>query len=639
MKTITLTLLLAFAGIYSHAQKVTFGKIDKADLERKECDYQKDAAAEYLVDAGEVNYFINSYAITYEFNVWVRLKIYSSSALDAANIKVPFSTIGNNSNVLKISGYTYNLSASGEVEVTELSKDAAYKQKISDTRSEVVFAMPNVKEGSVIEYKYTIQQENIIKFSDWYFQNDFPVRYSKYDISAPSVIDFTHRIYGNLKVEESSEGGTGGTKRRIFTATNIPSIRREPYMSSLADYEARVEFQIKGIRGNPQNSYTWKEITEMLLKHDYFGLLVNKTVLKELPELQAKVRSVSDRSEVIRTIYEYVQEKIKWDGYYSIEATKNIRQTINSSEGSLSDINLLLTSLLREAGIDAHPILISTRGHGKIKVEKPGIDQFNGVYVYAEEDGKLYVMNAANKYIPYDMIPGEVHLTNGLLIHKTKMQFVPLINLENRYNLTTVINAELSAKGNYEGTVKSYAGQYAKLERLRNYFKDSTQFKSKYIESVHKDYKFDGVEFVKPSGIHSDCEVTAKFKKALNEEAGYYICSVNLFTGMNENPFISEERFSDIEFGYNQTIVITGTITYDEQLVPEEIPKNLRMITEDSSIIVQRFFQKEESGLSFRVSVQINKPLYFTDEYPELKAMYKELVDILNESLVFRKKQ
>ncbi|MBS4064710.1 MAG: DUF3857 domain-containing protein [Chitinophagaceae bacterium] len=177
MRFTVITLIYFFLLINVSAQKgPSFGKIDKAELESKECPYDKSAEAECLYDYGEVNYFINGDYLTNERIIWARIKIYNDKALDRANIKVPFYSKGNNVNVLKISGYTYNINDNGEVEKTELEKNAIYRQKLNEYYDEMVFSLPKVKAGSVFEYKYTVVKKEALELDNWVFQQSIPVK-------------------------------------------------------------------------------------------------------------------------------------------------------------------------------------------------------------------------------------------------------------------------------------------------------------------------------------------------------------------------------------------------------------------------------------------------------------------------------
>ena len=69
----------------------------------------------------------------------------------------------------------------------------------------------------------------------------------------------------------------------------------------------------------------------------------------------------------------------------------------------------------------------------------------------------------------------------------------------------------------------------------------------------------------------------------------------------------------------------------------EELPKSIKMLTPDSSIILQRMLQLDDSGLHIKLTVDFLKPYYPSSEYPDIKEYYKKLFSILNEQVVLKK--
>jgi hypothetical protein len=52
---------------------------------------------------------------------------------------------------------------------------------------------------------------------------------------------------------------------------------------------------------------------------------------------------------------------------------KTLKGVFNRKTGSGTELNLLLISLLRQVGIEANPVVISTREHGRIWKDYPMI--------------------------------------------------------------------------------------------------------------------------------------------------------------------------------------------------------------------------------------------------------------------------
>jgi hypothetical protein len=634
---VTLSLALLFF-ISATAQKSpSFGKIDKADLENKECSYDKTAEAECLYDYGEVNYFINGNYFTNERQIWQRFKIYNDKALDRANIKIPFYSKGNHINIIKISGYTYNINDAGEVERTEMEKNAVYRQKIDEFFDEMVFSLPKVKPGSVFEFRYTIIKKEILELDNWVFQQRIPVRESRYDVGIPAGIGFNYKVNKRMPVEEKSDDGAGGTKRRIFVMRNIPGLKNEPYMTASSDYFQKVEFQISHINGQPLTSATWKGFSELLMQDEDFGLQLRKNVLGST-DLGPKLKQAGSVYEKINMIYKYVQKNIAWNGQNSYWCAKGVKKVMEAKVGNSADVNILLINLLIDAGIEAKPVLVSTRPHGKVNSGFPFRSQFDNVYAYVELPNRTLVMDATNKYSPYYITPWDVQFTMGFVADKVLPQFITIGDVVNKNKTTTIVQADINGEGIANGIARTYASDYAKVERMKALDKGKTEYKQKFYMALHKECTFDSVEVKNEDKDSLGLESVATFKNELVKSGDYILYNLSFLSGISDNPFLEDERVSNIEFGYNQAHIITGRVAFDESLVPEELPKNIKMIMPDSSIVLQRMCQLNGNTIDFRIVLNINRPTYFPDEYLDFKAFYAALIETLNEQIVFKKK-
>ena len=123
-----------------------FGKIDKADLELKACDFEKDANAEILFDKGEV-YFDQTYNIVTERHK--RIKIFNDNGKSEANIRIEYYSANRTEYVTGLQAQTIN-SNNGAVEIIKVDKKQIFTEVIDKYRSSMVFSFPNVKPGSVL---------------------------------------------------------------------------------------------------------------------------------------------------------------------------------------------------------------------------------------------------------------------------------------------------------------------------------------------------------------------------------------------------------------------------------------------------------------------------------------------------------
>jgi hypothetical protein len=133
-------------------------------------------------------------------------------------------------------------------------------------------------------------------------------------------------------------------------------------------------------------------------------------------------------------------------------------------------------------------------------------------------------------------------------------------------------------------------------------------------------------------------EQKIKFSNQLNSSGGYRYFSLNLFSGLEKNPFIAEKRVSDIDFGITQEYILFGNYTIPPGFVFDGVPENIAMTTPANDIVFNRVINVEENLLNVRMTIEFKNTFYTADSYPEFREFYKKLMDKLNEQVVIKKK-
>ncbi len=177
--TSLLTLLVSFQSLlFAQTNVPQFGDFTREDLALKECSFDKNADAVIIFETGLSNYN-DEYNLVTEKRV--RMKILKEKGIDRANIRIRFYSKDKFESIIRIEGVTGTLGDNG-ILLTQLDPKTVYTRKLNDVFSEVVFAMPNVKVGSVIEYSYESIKEHYGGLDDWYFQHELPVMLSSYKL-------------------------------------------------------------------------------------------------------------------------------------------------------------------------------------------------------------------------------------------------------------------------------------------------------------------------------------------------------------------------------------------------------------------------------------------------------------------------
>lgn len=619
-----------------------FGIIDKSELELNECAFDKNAEAEVLFDVKEVKCNLYTYSVDTDIKRHIRIKILKDKGLDKANIQIPFLSYEGSERVTDIKANTYNLGTTGEILISRLDKKSIFKKDFNKRFSEMIFTFPGVKTGSVIEYEYTISARGVDGLGTWNFQHSIPVKLSRYIVDFPEEIEFAVNNYCTLPVfkKESKEKYR---KEEQYTMTEVPPLRDEPYITCDDDYLQRINIRVTAINTLSRRinrNASWTGVVTRLMGDEDFGQQLTKNIPRT-DDLDLALKKVKSEYEKMTTIYYYVQKNMAWNGYTNIWALNGVKSAWKEKKGTSGEINLILVNLLKEAGLDAHPILVSTRDNGRVNMQLAGYSQFNKVMAIVNIAEKPYVLDATDKYNSPKLIPYDVMYSDGLVIEKFETfdwGWKSLWDENQKFKDVIIILADIDSAATLTGnaTINSY--DYSRTRNLRDLKKDREKFIEKHFTSNIPGIKIDSFNVENEDADTLALVEHVQFRNLLTTSGNYAYFTTNLFTGLEKNLFVADTRFSDVFFGANQSYTIVASFTIPDNYILDELPKDVRMLMADTSIVFTRMSQRNENMLSLRITIDFKKPIFRVEEYPDFKEFYKKLFNFLNEQIVMRKK-
>ncbi|TAE06915.1 MAG: DUF3857 domain-containing protein, partial [Bacteroidetes bacterium] len=427
-----LTLFVIISQAFAQKEPIKFGEVDDADVKATKYDKFPDAEAVVLCDYGNVHYEISPSDIKLVAKYTMRIKILKKSGYDRANRTINYEMHGTNKErVSNIKGYTYNYE-NGKVVKTKLEKSAITEKMVNKNVGEIKFSMPNVKEGSVVEYTHELTSDFFWIIPVWYFQTELPVLWSEYRVSIPEYFSFVQlgQTYKEFHTKENESvtntitSTTTSYKNSIsrWVLTDIPPFKDEPFIASVNDHIMKMDFQIAGTnfpnQGYKPHMETWEKMVKDLHDNEKHGRYLNKN-LPDKTIVATLIANKTTTKDKLVAIYDYVKNNIKYNGRNSLYTKKSIKEVLEKKVGNVAEINLLLVNMLREAGIQSHPVLSSTRTHGKIFQQYPIQDKFNYVIAYANIDGKEDILLDATDnmltagMLSYQALNGVGLLTQG----------------------------------------------------------------------------------------------------------------------------------------------------------------------------------------------------------------------------------
>ena len=663
MKKHALTILLVVISLITFAkgELPEYGEIDKKDLLLKGCEFDKDAVAYKLMSSGEVSFKV----VDGDFNIIterrVRIKILSDSGLNWAKIKIRFITMAGYEVIKNISGITYNLDSSGNILNTKLDKSSIETKKIDDQYSEVSFTLPDVKVGSVFEYKFTDEKKSISNIDDWYFQDDIPTRLSVYSVLIPSMFKFSSNLFAYQDVDQENDVVNENAKYKkstlsyasmlkTYTLENISALKKEPFMDgSPKDYLQKVVFQLSRIDyGNGEKEdleATWAHLGSALLANDNFGGQLSKK-LPHSKKLDEALKFVTDDYKKMTTIHNYVRKNMSWNGNKSIYSSNGLRNAWDKKTGNTADLNLIMVDLFREAGLKAYPLIASTKDYGTVNTKNPFLQQFNVTLAYVIIGDKKYILNAADSYNPAYMVPSGVLNNNGYIVDPEKGGWITMSNsnannnLENNtYTNVVTISAKIEGQDTMTGNVTINSYDYAKNQKQQIWKngEDTSGFITYYVagDSLMK------IKDIEVAGEDMDSiPLRQKFDfiMPLSSSGNGEYFTLNLFQGFDKNPFLDTDRTTDINFNYKRTFILEGTVSIPENY-QFNLPGNVEIQMPDSGITMKRELNVDSSTLDFKITINFTKPYYKADDYAELQEYYKKLFSAINEQIEIKKKR
>lgn len=657
MKKIIIILLWLQCMADARAQKTipAFGTIDKKDMITKDCDYDKGAAAEKLIDWGNTYYERGDAgrdAFKTVFERRTRIKILKEQGISMANVKIPFYSKEDEERITKVNAFTYNIDSSGNIITVPVTKNAIYSKRLNAKYSEIIITFPDVKIGSVIEYQYTMERQTMGHLRDWFFQERIPVRYSEYQLVIPQTFRFSVQpsVIDPLEqkrkvIDEVLGTGQGSLKvksiKTNYIMHNLPGIKDEPYMGAVKDYMQRLEFQLKQIDYGNNNiadlRLKWSDIVNELKEDEDFGVPLETEIYNAAAFINV-AKSIADTVSRIKYIYLNLRKMMTWNETESIYSDKNMNKAWDTKEGNSAALNLMLVKLLNDADVKAAPVLMSTRDNGMVTPYYPFINQFNIVLAYVPLGNKYLVLDATDRITDYRLIPERIANTKGFIVQGQEGEWKDISAGTNTYKMMVAVHGEIDAAGTLRGDGLVNCSGYARRARCESWLKNKQQFKEDYFVKPWPALKIEDLTVNNAEVDSLPLEQKIKFSTTLNSSGNYKYFNVTFFSEPDKNPFLADERIADIDFGVLQDYTVFGNYTIPDDFIFDVLPENISMILPDTSIVFTRSIQAEENLLSIKMSLEFKRTNYPAYYYPQIKEFYKKMFAKLNEQIVIKKK-
>ncbi|NJN35146.1 MAG: DUF3857 domain-containing protein [Saprospiraceae bacterium] len=408
---------ISFPAFAQDSLKLDFGKFNLQDLNMKFWASDSAAPAAVLGEVGELDMYDGDSYDGYSLKVHRRIKIFTKEGFDQANVVIPYQTKEGLQTVENIKAHT--ITPQGNIIPVE--KSTIVTESIDKDISAKKIIFPEITEGCIIEYSYVLDSRGgLYQLTEWSFQDNIPTRLSSLFVNFLNKYSYVWLRNGkeNIKTIEGKKEGTNRPGPYEFTsnshykytfyARDLPAIKNEPFVTSQKNHLTRIRFQLSYYMQNTgyvqKVLTTWDKLAEDFIENDYFGReFLRKSKYDDVWKAAQSVIDSTDsaRAKVLK-LYKWVGENFEIDETFSLFRAISPNETFKKRRGNENNLNLLLIALLKEAGLDAHPMLLSTRKHGTHFMDYPISAQFNRAVTYVEFSPQdAIILDAGNKIYPW----------------------------------------------------------------------------------------------------------------------------------------------------------------------------------------------------------------------------------------------
>ena len=323
------------------------------------------------VDSAETLYSITDSTLTadgtWQRRVYISVRVNNiESARDYGRISVPYNHYYTDVTL----DFANTISADGSI--SPVAEDALQHrltgggQDFYSDSSELVFSLPDITPGSILEFQYT-RSSKLLAFEGLYadrttpywFQStvgndgwraDFVHNY-EYRLSAPETQPVFTKTFAGF-ASKAKRKNKDGVVTQLWRMRNIPAITSEVRMPLTREFIPSLHFSTLN---------TWDKVDEWAWEKIESKLEATELLDKIIRSLN--IPSNASNEDKVRAVYAYLQTNVRYvfahlgrSGYEPHFPDK----VLEASYGDCKDQSVLTVAMLRRLGVNAYPALVET---------------------------------------------------------------------------------------------------------------------------------------------------------------------------------------------------------------------------------------------------------------------------------------
>lgn len=467
----------------------------------------------HFYQAMDASFKVERYRIDARISYHNRFKVLKEEGLRASLVRIPYYFDSKIEALDHVEAQTVdslgNVTKLDTLEIRTININSRYNIK--------EFVVPDVKVGSIVEYRYELTRRFIEELPDFYLQEQQPVLHSyirlensQYLTYEALPVNLTFQVKNKISRVDTSSAPKVFTQPRVkliveeWYAHNVPAFDPEPLLSSPNDYRGRIIFRWREF-GNPRQilENSWAYVAAESVKR--FGYFDHEDeaffrVLPSPPPLY------SDRAK-LRFYVEELRRRALFNESRGSASGLKAPQVWKGDPASQPDMNQFLLHWLRSDGYEAYPVLIASRERGRLIKKSPSLFPFDALVVGVVDRGDTLLIDASYSGAEPDLVPPNLANREGFLIKHDGFEWVRTLSDNTIFQVVGDIrlkNEGRSLLGLFNGDLRGYAAQSLRQARgdtlmmelaLRETLLDAHQQLDISIKNIRFQYDLVHVEF------------------------------------------------------------------------------------------------------------------------------------------------
>ena len=588
---------------------------------------------------------------THTLSLYCRIKVLSEKGKELATVQTPY--VHGLDTVTDVQGRTIH--ADGKVvPLTAKPSDLMDVKAKTIQVNMLVFTLPDVEVGSILEYRLKIQySEYGVSEPVWDLQLAYFIQkehfsfhpFTLYGVenSKGETLDrlmVSTRLPEGLKVDHDTRKGVYS-----LDMTDIEPVPDEDWMPPLNMFEFRVEFYYMKAKSTDEfwadEEKRWTKSVEEAIKTTNGLRKISSELVAAGDTDLAKAQKIYEAVEKLdntRFSREKSQAERKKE---KLKDIKTLEDVWKQKSGSDDDIALLYVALARAAGLHAWPVKVVDRNRAIFDTNYFTLRQLDDFLARVTIDGKDIFLDPGQKMCPFGTLGWNHSLASGFQLTDSGAAHVTTPSVG--FNATVVqrvADLTIDPAGEVSGSVRFVmSGQEALHWRQVSLENDQDEVKKRFNESIKGEFP-EGVQaefdhFLALDDYNANLIAVVKLDGTAATTTGKHLILPGMFfEAQAKHPFVAQEkRVTPVDVHYSK--MVQDDVTYhlpDGYTIDSIPPKATTTWTGHAQLKVSS--QSTAKSVQVLRTLAYNYTLLGAKDYPDLHDFYQKVATADQQQIV-----